>query len=226
MAISRTDTLHEELAMILMDVFSILASVGFIMVLLIILISDYKPPPPGLTELKFHPYEMFAENDAFSPVRDKITKTILQNLNINPDRQSVEVKKTATLSYDGTKLIDDFSGEVIDFSGSGNAISYFDAAIMENEKVGFIRLLFFPEIKVRGVLYEQCMVAIPITDVKPGSGEYAGSWFVTKPTITIYQQDESGKYGYLKDILKTDQPGLLEYFFDNFMQSLNSRGKR
>ena len=226
MSVSRSDTLNEELAMILMDVFSILASVGFIMVLLIIVISDYNPPPPGLTVLNFNPPQLVENSVEFKPVRDNITKSVFEDLNINSNRPGIEVKKTATLSFDARALADSAAGSGFDFSKSLGSISFFDAAIKENGNIQFMRLIFCPELLIEGQLYDQCLVSIPLNQILPGTGEHQGLWLTPDPTINIYNQDSSGRYSYLMDIIKADYPKVEDYLFKNFLESLNNRGDK
>ena len=225
MAITRTDTLNEEIAMILMDVFSILASVGFIMVLLIIVISDYVPPPPGLTELDFNPVIYFEESKNYTKVTDAETKKILSDLNIDCSKPDLEVKKTNIYFYDGRVLCDSANNALIDFDKSLGKMKYQDIITRENGSIEFMRLIFCPDILIEGVNYEDCVIYIPFDDVIEGKGQYSGIWMIGVPTINIYIKDKSGKYIYNMDLIEADFPAVKKYLFRDFLLHLRNSSK-
>lgn len=225
MAVTRTDTLNEELALIMMDAFSILASVGFIMVILIIVLSDYIPEGEKFSWIDYNPVVFFDESNEYSPVQDNATKRMLRDLDIFCDVEDREVKATSSTFLNEQALVDSSKEGALDFSRSRGRIEHLDVGVKENGNIKFKRLILCPEITIDGEVHKQCLVYIPIDRISTGQGrQYAGKWTLEEPSIYLYKKTD-GNYSYEFTIIEQDYP-IVKLLRTGFISSIKIQGKK
>lgn len=223
MAISRLDTFNEELGLIMMDAFSILASVGLIMILLVITLSDYNPVPLPGVPLECNPIEVFENSDDFTSVTSNQTKRILRDLNIRIDLQGITVKATDIFKFQYQSLIDSSADGPLDLSLNGNSMEYFDIGYISNGTLEIGRILLCPKINIDGEQMNDAAISIKFGKVIEGQKELKGQWFITTPEILLYSKDSAGRYKRIKRLIEKDYP-IRNLLWSNFAGDFKARG--